>query len=375
MRCRRVSRYDAAMATSQQRIPVAVVGAGRMGQHHARTYAAMEDAEFVGIVDADAARAQALAEKYNTTAFTHLDALLAAQPGLKAASVAVPTVHHAAAAEPLLNRGIACLVEKPLASSVAEAKKLADTATRSKTLLQVGHTERFNPAVRAVAAMKIPPRFIEVDRVSPMTFRSLDVGVVMDMMIHDLDIVLMLVGEPIESVEAVGMAVLGEHEDVCNARLTFRSGCVAILTASRVALKTDRRLRLFSEQAYVSLDYQKRSGVALLRSANDDMLEDLRQRVRSGADLSDVNYQDLIALEKLTMDLPKGQEDPLTAQLTSFLDAVRAGHAPAVSAEDGYEAVLAAERVRDAVRLHRWHGHSAEEVLDPKLPPLASAGG
>ena len=186
------------------------------------------------------------------------------------------------AAEPLLKRGVACLVEKPLAMTVADARRLTELPRR-RGWLAVGHTERFNPAVRAVAAMGVTPRFIEVDRVSPMTFRSMDVGVVMDMMIHDLDIVLSLVGSPIVKVEAVGVSVLSEKEDIASARLVFESGCVTNLTASRLALKTERKMRLFSEQAYVSLDYQRRSGVLVRKSENDQAIQRPAGAARRGA--------------------------------------------------------------------------------------------
>ena len=334
---------------------VAVVGVGRMGRHHARTYAKLPGAKLVAVVDADADRAGQVADEYGCEALGSVEELLARFPGA-AVSVAVPTKFHAAAAEPLLRRGVPCLIEKPLAPSVADARRLASLAAEHGAVLQVGHTERFNPAVRAVAAMKVTPRFLEIDRVSPMTFRSLDVGVVMDLMIHDLDIVLMLAGSGIAKVDAVGVAVLGEAEDVADARLTFENGCVANLTASRLALKTERKLRLFSEAAYVSLDYQRRSGVLIRRTAHDASLARVRAQLEAGADLSDLDYGELVQVEELSMDVPAGEEDPLTAELTSFLDAARRGSAPAVDAEAGYAAVDAAERVLASMHAHAWEG-------------------
>ncbi len=249
-------------------VDVAVVGVGRMGRHHARIYHQLPQTRLVAVVDGDAERAGEMADAYGCEALSSVEALLARHGSLGAVSVAVPTRHHLAVARPLLERRIACLVEKPLAPSPNEARQLVDLAKTHGATLQVGHTERFNPAVRAVAAMGITPRFLEVNRVSPMTFRSLDVGVVMDMMIHDLDIVLMLANAPIRQVDAAGVAVMGEKEDVANARLVFETGCVANLTASRLALKTERKLRLFSESAYVSLDYQQRSGLVIRSSDN-----------------------------------------------------------------------------------------------------------
>ncbi len=333
-------------------IKVAVVGVGRMGQHHARTYAAMPGVALVGVVDPDPDRAAEIASLYEAAAYPDAVSLLAAHPDLRAVTIAAPTVHHAAAARPLLERGIACLIEKPLAPDAATARELADLAAEHGAVLQVGHTERFNPAVQAVAKMDITPRFIEVDRVSPMSFRSLDVGVVMDLMIHDLDIVLMLVGERPERVEAVGVAVIAEHEDVCSARLSFPSGCVADLTASRLALKTDRKLRLFSEAAYINLDYAKRTGIVIRKTANEQALREVREQLAAGRDLTDLDYPDLVTVDELAMDMQNS--DPLTAELTSFLNAVHTGSPPAVDAEAGHAAVETARRVVDAVAAHRW---------------------
>ena len=337
-------------------MPVAVVGVGRMGRHHARTYHKLGLTRLVAVVDFDEERAQTVADEYGCRAFTSVQALVDQCPELRAVTVAVPTQYHAQSAYPLLERGIACLIEKPIAASVEEAKQLAEHAQKHKAVLQVGHTERFNPAVRAVSAMPITPRFIEVTRVSPMTFRSMDVGVVMDMMIHDLDVVLSLVGRPIVKVDAVGISVLGEHEDICDARLTFEGGCVATLKGSRVALKTDRRLRLFSEDAYVSLDYGSRQGIVVRKTANAKALDEVRVKMRDGADLSDLNYMDLVNVEALTMDLPADEADQLTAQAKAFIGAIRSGSVPVVTAEQGYAAVDAAEQIVRAIKAHSWEG-------------------
>ncbi len=268
-----------AMNNSSTAMNVAVIGVGRMGTHHARTYKKLAGARLAAVADADLERAATVADELGCAAYASAEELLARHPDVTAVSVAVPTRFHVETARPLLERKIACLVEKPLAPTVAAARELVDVATAHHATLQVGHTERFNPAVRAVVDMNVTPRFMEVDRVSPMTFRSLDVGVVMDMMIHDLDIVLMLADSPLVKVDAVGVAVLGEHEDVCYARLVFASGCVANLTASRLALKTERKLRVFSEIAYVSLDYQKRTGVVIRKSENAAALERVREQI------------------------------------------------------------------------------------------------
>lgn len=341
---------------------VAVIGVGRMGKHHARTYRQIQGANLVAVVDFDEDRAATVADEYGCAFFTSIDKLLAAHPSLQAASVAVPTKYHAAAAQPLLERKIACLVEKPLASTVAEAKALAEFAEQHGASLQVGHTERFNPAVRALMKMNIQPRFMEVHRISPMTFRSLDVGVVMDMMIHDLDIVLMLANSPLVRVEAIGVTVMGQHEDVANARLVFASGCVANITASRLAMKTERKMRLFSEDAYVSLNYQDRNGVVIRKSDNADALERIRQSLADGQDMSSMDYSDLIDVDDLSMGDANSSSDPLTAELTSFLDAVQHGRKPEVDAAAGYAAVDAAERVVASIASHQWEGLSSARV-------------
>ncbi len=359
------------MSESIERIPVAVIGVGRMGRHHARVYRNLPQAQLLAVVDADADRAAASAQEHGCAAVASVEELLATFPQVRAVTVAVPTVHHLAAAAPLLSRGIACLVEKPIAPTSAEGRHIVDVAQRHRAVLQVGHTERFNPAVRAVANMGVTPRFIEVDRISPMSFRSLDIGVVMDMMIHDLDIVLSLVNSPLVKVDAVGVAVLGQHEDVANARLQFQNGCVANLTASRLAMKTERKLRLFSEKAYVSLDYHKRAGILIRKSDNADALNNLREQIQAGADLTSLDYTDLVSIDELRMDdgqpganaasggnpsVSAGSSDPLTAELTSFLQCVRDGSKPIVDGHAGIAAVEAAERVVAAIAGHRWEG-------------------
>lgn len=349
------------MESVQETVDVAVIGVGRMGRHHARTYKRVAGARLVAVVDADIERAGTVADEFGCEACASMDELLAKFPKVRAASVAVPTAFHLSAAAPLLRRGVACLVEKPMASTVAEARELAAIASGAGALLQIGHTERFNPAVRAVVGMNIRPRFMEVHRVSPMSFRSLDVGVVMDMMIHDLDIVLTLAGSPLMRIDAAGVAVMGQHEDVVNARMVFRNGCVANLTASRLALKTERKLRVFSEDAYVSLDYQKRNGVVIHRAANANALDEVRKQLEAGSDLSCMDYSRLVTVEELKMSAAPGESDdwrndPLTAELMSFVDAVRTGSSPEVDAAAGFAAVDAAERVVAAIRAHRWEG-------------------
>lgn len=341
---------------------VAVVGVGRMGRHHARTYAEnLPDVDLVAVVDFDEDRRETVADQYNCAALPDVEALIKTYPKVQAVSVATPTRHHLDAARPLLERGIACLVEKPIAPTVEEAQLLADLAAKHSAVLQIGHTERFNPAVRAAAALNMTARFMEVDRVSPMTFRSLDVGVVMDMMIHDLDIVLMFANSPITKLDAAGVAVLTDHEDIASARITFQNGCVANLAASRLAFKTERKMRVFSDEAYVSLDYQKRSGMLVRKTdGHMDVLKQIRERLAAGQDLSDVDYNSLIQSEQLEMG--EDENDPLTAELRSFLKAAIDGHAVEVDASAGIAAVDAAQRVVQSIRDHHWDGMDGHKV-------------
>src|SRR5690349_4244632 len=218
-----------------------------MGRLHARVYSEMPQVQLVGVCDADHAVADAVAQQYGCSAYATPDELLKANPNLVAATIAVPTIFHLPVGEALMRAGVSCLIEKPLAKDVADARSLAATARESSVTVQVGHIERFNPAVRAMGRLGIKPRFIEVTRISPLTFRSIDVGVVLDMMIHDIDIVLRLADCEVSRIDATGVSVIGHVEDVCNARLTFENGCVANLTASRLALKTERKLRVFSQ--------------------------------------------------------------------------------------------------------------------------------
>jgi predicted dehydrogenase len=246
-------------------------------------------------------------------------------------------------------------LEKPLAPDVTEARAIADMARQTGSLLQVGHVVRYDPVMVAVrnlvSAGSIRPRFIEIDRVSPMTFRSVDVGVVLDMMIHDLDVLLALMGGEPEEIHANAVCVVGEAEDVCNARLVFPAGpdgirCTANVTASRLALKTERKIRLISEDAYVSADFVEKKGTVVRTTANASQLADVRERLRRGEDLSGVNYLEMIAMEPLAV----GTGEPLKLQLLDFLDAVRANRRPLVNAEDGFAAVRTAERIVAAAR-------------------------
>lgn len=332
-------------------LKVAVVGAGRMGRHHARNYRQIPHCRLVAVVDGDPARAQAAAQEFGCRAFVSSAELLASPERPDAVSIAVPTIHHRLVAEEFLAAGVHLLVEKPLAPTPQDARAMVELAQRRGCVLQAGHSERFNPVVRALNSYQLHPQFLEVHRISPMTFRSIDVGVVLDMMIHDIDIVHHFVKSPVQSVAAVGVSVIGQCEDVANARLVFANGCVANLTASRLAMKTERRMRLFSPDAYVSVDYQKKSGVVIQRRANAVELEKIREKVRTGqiADLSDLNYPDLVKYDQLRVD----DREPLRVELESFLMTIRSESTPEVTGEDGCVAVEVATRIMESIADHQ----------------------
>ena len=317
----------------------------------------MPGIRLVGVHDASGEKATAVADSFSCSAFDRVEDLIGR---VSAVTIAVPTAFHAELAEACLGRGVSCLIEKPLARNVQEARRIAQAARKSSATAMVGHIERFNPVMRAMGRLDIRPRFIEVVRISPMTFRSIDVGVVLDMMIHDIDIVQRLAGSKVTKIDAIGVSVIGDVEDICNARLTFDNGCVANLTASRLSLKTERRMRVFSPDAYVSLDYQKRYGLVARRSENVGAIRDAARKIRSGEieDLSELNFSDIVHLEELTID----DIEPLRAELESFAASVRSHTPPEVSVEDGLAAVETATRIVQAISpgaLGALHGPTA----------------
>jgi predicted dehydrogenase len=318
-----------------------------MGQLHARVYSQMDSVRLVGVHDADPDIAAATTERYGGEVFKNVEDLA---DRVAAVTIAVPTQFHASTAEPFLRRGIACLIEKPLAKDIDEARQIVEWSKQHKAVVQVGHIERFNPAIRSMSRLGIAPRFIEVVRISPLTFRSIDVGVVFDVMIHDIDIVLQLAQSKVAQIDAIGVGVIGSAEDVCNARLRFENGCVANLTASRLALKTERKLRVFSPEAYVSIDYQKKYGIVARKTENLTAIRDTVAKIRTGEidDLSQIDFAELVNVEELQID----DIEPLRAELDSFIDAVRGNSKPIVSAEDGLAAVELAQQIVAAAGSH-----------------------
>lgn len=339
----------------RKKLRCAAVGVGRMGQHHARVYAQHEDTELVGVYDANPERAREIAEKFDCPVLETIEDVVKAAPD--AVSVAVPTIYHKETAEPLLKAGIACLIEKPLAQDPEEAEAIKRIADESGAVLMVGHIERFNPIMRALTrataeGLEFTPRFMEVQRVSPMTFRSIDIGVVMDMGIHDLDVVISLMGgrEP-DRVEASGVSVITKHEDLCNARLTWelpndQGVCVANMTFSRLALKTERVTRITSEDAYIKIDYAKKSGTLIRRVANEAQMGEVREQLSHGMDLTNLQWDQLVNVENLDVD----DGEPIVMEIEAFLDSVRSGQRPAIDADAGLANVRTAQRIVEAIR-------------------------
>ena len=320
---------------TMKQLRAGVIGVGHLGQHHARHYATLPGAMLVGVCDASPTRAKLIADRHNVQAWANLDDLL---KHVDIVSVAAPTSAHFSATKACLEAGKHVLVEKPIAVNSAEARELVELAARRGCLLQVGHSERFNPIMQRMRPFIERPAFIECHRLSAFGERGTDVDVVLDLMIHDLDLVLSFNPGPVEEVRAAGVPVLSSNIDIANARIAFASGCVANLTASRVSTNKMRRLRVFQRDRYVSIDFQTRQAVVS------------RRMQAAGA--------------KPTIDVESyqaGDEEPLRLELDSFIHAVNTGTRPVVSAEDGEAALNLATLVLEAIGRFTQR-HSADEA-------------
>jgi len=291
------------------KVRVGVVGVGHIGSNHARLYAEVPSANFTGVYDVDVARGNAVGKKFGATSARSLDEFIGM---VDAASVATPTNTHYEIARSLLAHGKHALVEKPITDNTTHAAELTKLAARNGLILQVGHVERFNPVLSALERHLTHPRFIEAHRLAPYPGRSTDIGVVLDLMIHDLEVILHFVRSPVQSIDAVGVPVLSHGEDIANARLRFENGCVANVTSSRISPERMRKIRIFQEDAYLSLDYQNQSG-EIYRSVGGRIT------------------RDRVEIER---------EEPLKRQLTSFIECASTGRQPRVS---GFQATAALE--------------------------------
>lgn len=302
-----------------ERIRLGVVGVGAIGENHARVLSELPHAELAAIYDSDLARAASVAERFGVQPVSDLETFASL---VDAATVATPTVTHAEVGCFLLRKGKHVLVEKPIANTVEEAQQLVCEARAQGCVLQVGHIERFNPVMKTLDAVLTNPRFIEVHRLSPFPRRSLDIGVVLDVMIHDLEILLHLVRAPIAQIDAVGVPVLTTNEDIANVRIRFANGCVANVTASRVSPEKLRKLRVFQEDCYVSLDYQAQEGKIFRKN---------------GLEIEQENVQ----VEK---------DEPLKLELSAFVECALRGETPVVSGQEGAAAVDVALEITRIIR-------------------------
>jgi len=308
-----------------QQVRTAVIGVGYLGRFHAQKYVALPDAKLVAVVDANAETRERVAAEVGARAVADYREILDA---VDAVSIATPTPLHFPIARECLERGVHVLVEKPITETLEEARALVVLAARSGRILQVGHLERFNAAILALAGTLGTPRFIESHRLAPFKERGTDVNVVLDLMIHDIDLIQSLVGAPIESIDAVGASVFSAGLDIANARIRYANGCVANTTASRVSMKMERKLRLFQDDAYISIDLQQKV-LTVVRKPPEGTVAPRGQ----------------VVIEERTYE----QGDALRMEIEAFLRSIRAGEPPAVSGEDGLRALETAIRITELV--------------------------
>ncbi|HVX11739.1 MAG TPA: Gfo/Idh/MocA family oxidoreductase [Pirellulales bacterium] len=343
---------------------VAVIGAGHLGRIHARILAGMEGVTLAGVADPVETNRREVAAAYETAACADHRELIGR---IDAAIVATPTRYHHHVARDLLSAGIHVLVEKPLAASTSQGSELVELARQHALVLQVGHVERFNPAFAAAQPYLREPKYIEAVRRSGFSFRSTDIGVVLDLMVHDLDLVLSVVRSPLRRVDALGVALFGKHEDVVNARLTFENGCVAALSASRASHSAARTLHAWSSRGMAAIDLAARSvevvrpSAAVLRGEVDVecMTRDEQERLK----------QSLLAEHLPREPLAVEAEDPLSCELADFVTCIRTGRAPRVTGQAGLDALQAAERILLQVETHAWEG----SPTGPVGPRIAAA--
>jgi predicted dehydrogenase len=342
------------------RLRLGVVGVGHLGKEHARILAGLPDVTLVGIADPNAAQAEAVAQRCGTQAYGDHRNLLEA---VDAAVIAAPTVHHHAVARDFLSRGLPVLVEKPLAATLEHADEMVALARQHKTFLQVGHIERFNPAFEELCRRPLRPKYLSSERCGGFSGRSTDTGVVLDLMIHDIDLVLSLVQAPIASVWAMGVSVLNGHEDIARARITFTNGCVADLTASRVHPTPTRRMQVWGAEGYAGIDFAKRQMTLMQRSEalRQGHINSRRLDAATAASLK----TELFTRHIETQEIDCAGGDQLTAELRHFASCVRSGATPRVDGVAGRNAVELATQVVEQVRANAWEGIAADTLFSP----------
>jgi len=345
-----------------RRLRTAVIGAGRLGGFHAQKLADHDLVDLLAVVDPLPESRNRVAAQCRTTAVADYRELL---DGLDAAVIAVPTRLHHKLALDFLNHGIHLLVEKPICSTTGEANELLEAAGRNGVVLQVGHVERFNPALNAAAPHVQNPKYIEAVRASGFTFRSTDVGVVLDLMVHDIDLILSLVGSPVRKVEALGLSVLGGHEDVANARIEFESGCVAAISASRVSYEPARRMSIWSPRAFAAIDFATRTTTLVQPS---ETLLQRRFDIEALAPDQVEYYRKHLADEHLRRKVLQHEAvDALALELDDFIAAIRTPRRPLVGGEAGRDALAVAEQVLAKIHTHAW-----DDTADGPIGPMAA---
>ena len=328
------------MAEEKKKLRFGVAGAGKLGTFHVRTLSKMADVELVGVCDTDPTRSQALAWKHNCVAYTNVDDLLGQ---VDAMVIAVPTEYHKLVAVKALNKGVHCLVEKPIASTMEEARELLELSDKKGVVFQVGHSERFNPAVTEAFKHIKSPRFIVIQRMGPYDPRMSNIGVILDLMIHDIDLLLTMMDSPIVSFEAVGASIFSGHEDIANIRMRFKNGCIADVTASRASMERARYMRVYQENAYISVDFMNaRVKLYKKKTAVLTSLKDV-----------DVIYP------------PIGRQQPIAAEITHFIDCINHMKTPWPSGERGSRALHYALLFADQLQRYELNRASNPEPQGP----------
>ena len=327
-----------------EKLKIAVIGTGHLGKEHARIYSEIPEVSLVGVVDIDKNTGEAVAQRCNTKYYSSFKEIL---NRVDAASVVVPTKSHYEITKELLKNGIHVLVEKPMTGTVSEAEDLIKLSKETSAILQPGYIERFNPAIEAIQKLDITLKFIECHRLSPFTFRSADIGVVLDLMIHDIDIILDLSKSKVKKIDAVGVGVISDKEDIANARIQFENGCVANITASRVSFEPMRKIRLFSENSYISLDYHKQEAIIYRKSPELTPKSIITENtdISTIKDLKSFVFGDLLKIERIKMN----NQEPLRKELESFVSCINNDEQPVVSGEDGIKAIKAATIINEEI--------------------------
>lgn len=324
-----------------KKVKIGVIGVGKLGSFHCEKLKALETAELVGVYDADEQRAAQVSQKFQVPAFASIEALL---DQVAAVSIAVPTIDHLRISKYALERGLPVFVEKPIAASVAEASEMVTLAQRHQTIIQVGHVERFNPALLALTGFELKPLFIESHRLAPFDPRGTDVAVILDLMIHDIDIILAMVKSPVTQIDANGVALVSDEADIANARIKFVNGCVANVTASRISQRKMRKIRVFQRDAYISIDFlQRNTEIFRIQENLSDTVHQatvILGQIEKGKKPCNILYERPTPPEK----------DALYEELASFIAAIMTGTPPIVSGEDGLRALEVAVKVAEIVK-------------------------